>query len=354
MPETRLWFESACCPTDGRRGCAARSRADASRGSSATRRRRMRMRGTRSRCRGCQRPQPRVSAGDGRLAERRSPGSDSFWTWRETMYRFVERLDPDDVEAVACQAYMRDARVRLHPRRRVPLSPSRSRRASPTRNDAEMATRIAAAAAETGIGLTLLPSFYAHGGFGGPPPAPGQRRFITDIDSLCAISSTAARGRSRRSRIANLGARATQSLRAVTPEELDRRARARGADQRMPIHMHVAEQVKEVDDCLAWSGARPVAWLLDHAPVDDRWCLIHGTHATDAELRAVARRGAAIGLCPITEGSLGDGVFGARTFLAHGGTIAHRHRLERPDRRGAGAAHDRIRRSASPIASATC
>jgi formimidoylglutamate deiminase len=259
------------------------------------------------------------------LAERRSPGNDSFWTWRETMYRFVERLDPDDAEAVAGQAYMEMLEggfTRVGEFHYLHHDSS----GHPYADEAEMAARIAAAAAETGIGLTLLPSFYAHAGFGGQPPAAGQRRFVTNVGDFARLVE-----KSRRA-VASLDdvvvGLAPHSLRAVAPDELmqvvglaDAGAGAIGPVP-IPIHIHVAEQMKEVQDCFAWSGARPVEWLLDHAPVNDRWCLIHGTHATEPELRAVASRGAVIGLCPITEGSLGDGIFGARAFLGHGGAIA--------------------------------
>jgi formiminoglutamate deiminase len=253
------------------------------------------------------------------LAERRSPaGSDSFWTWRETMYRFVERLDPDDVEAVAALAYaemLESGFTRAGEFHYLHHAPD----GRPYANPAEMAARLAAAARETGIGLTLLPSFYAHGGFGAAPlTAIGQRRFVSSLDLFARLVEAS------RTLIASLDAAmlglAPHSLRAVAPHDLQ--ALVASAGDTMPLHIHVAEQTKEVDDCLAWSGARPIAWLLDHAPVDGRWCLIHGTHATDAELHAVAARGATIGLCPITEGSLGDGVFDARTFMHGGGAIA--------------------------------
>ncbi len=253
------------------------------------------------------------------LAERRSPGNDSFWTWRETMYRFVERLDPDDVEAVAAQAYIEMLESGFT---RVGEFHYLHHDASglPYANVAEMAVRMAAAAAadQADIGLTLLPSFYAHAGFGGQPPAAGQRRFITNVDDFARLVDASRRA------VVSLDdvviGLAPHSLRAVAPEELERVIAL--ADAMMPIHIHVAEQMKEVQDCFFWSGARPVAWLLDRAPVNERWCLIHGTHATDPELQAVASRGAVIGLCPITEGSLGDGIFGARAFLGAGGAIA--------------------------------
>ena len=175
---------------------------------------------------------------------------------------------------------------------------------------AEMAARIAAAAGETGIGLTLLPVFYAHGGFGGEPPNSGQRRFVNDLDRFARLMEQA--------RVALSGLEgamlgiAPHSLRAVTAEELTNIVPlAEGG----PIHIHVAEQMKEVEDCLAWSGARPVEWLLEHAPVDKRWCLIHATHMTDAETRAVASASAVAGLCPITEANLGDGTFNAPEFI---------------------------------------
>jgi formiminoglutamate deiminase len=177
-----------------------------------------------------------------------------------------------------------------------------------------MAESIAHAAATTGIGLTLLPSFYAHAGFGGQPPAPGQRRFICNIESFTRLierSRTAIAGLPG----ANLGL-APHSLRAVAPDELDAVVTLAGDG---PIHIHAAEQVKEVEDCLAWSGKRPVEWLLDRYPVDDRWCLVHATHMTDGETAKLAASRAVAGLCPITEANLGDGIFkGAELVAAQG------------------------------------
>ncbi len=178
-----------------------------------------------------------------------------------------------------------------------------------------MAERIVAAAAEAGIGLTLLPVFYAHGNFGGAPPHDGQRRFLNDPDGFARLLEAS------RKAVARLpGARirrgAAFSLRAVTPAELaDVIALADGG----PIHIHIAEQVREVDDCLAWSGQRPVQWLLGRVPVDARWCLIHATHMTAGETRRWRASGAVAGLCPITEANLGDGIFTAPEFRAAGG-----------------------------------
>lgn len=247
------------------------------------------------------------------LAERRGPGSDSFWSWREQMYRFALTMTPDDVEAVAGALYCAMLEVGftrvgefhyLH----------HDRDGRPYADPAEMATRIAAAAATTGIGLTLLPVFYAHAGFGAKPPAEGQRRFISDLDLFARMLDGAAAAIRPLDR-AVLGL-APHSLRAVAPGELARLVEMAPGG---PIHIHVAEQMLEVEDCVAWSGRRPVAWLLDHAPVDRRWCLIHATHMLPEETRALAASGAVAGLCPVTEANLGDGIFDAPEFLGAGG-----------------------------------
>jgi formiminoglutamate deiminase len=178
-----------------------------------------------------------------------------------------------------------------------------------------MAERIAAAAEATGIGLTLLPVFYAHSGFGGADPTPGQRRFVNTTDSYQALLAASADAL-RDLPDGRVGV-APHSLRAVTEAEL-RDVAGYGSG---PIHLHVAEQVREVEDCVAWSGSRPVEWLLDRFDVDERWCLVHATHMTSAETARLARSGAVAGLCPVTEANLGDGVFPAGDFLAAGGAF---------------------------------
>lgn len=247
------------------------------------------------------------------LAEIRGPGDDSFWSWRTTMYKFALSMTPDHVEAVAAQLYMEMLEAGF----------ARVGEFHYLHNDAdgrhyvdiaEMAVRIAAASQEAGIGLTLLPVFYAHSGFGDHPPLDGQRRFIHSLESFgqlikrCETIIASLPG-------AVLGV-APHSLRAVSKEELQELIALAGA---RPIHIHIAEQIKEVDDCIAWSGARPVEWLFDNVEVDERWCLIHATHMTEAETRRMAQRGAVAGLCPITEANLGDGVFNAPTFLEEKG-----------------------------------
>jgi formiminoglutamate deiminase len=247
------------------------------------------------------------------LAEVRGSTDDSFWTWREVMYRFVDRLTPDDLAVIAAQAYAEMLEAGFT---RVGefhyLHHDRDGRSFA--DPATMSAAIVAAAEETGIALTHLPVFYAHAGFGGTAPGAGQRRFIHSIDEFARLVE-AARDAASVLPDAIVGI-APHSLRAVTPEELAALVPLAGA---APIHIHIAEQVREVQDCLAWSGARPVAWLLDHAPVDARWCLVHATHMTADETLAMARSGAVAGLCPITEANLGDGLFPAESFLASGG-----------------------------------
>lgn len=248
------------------------------------------------------------------LTEIRGPTSDSFWTWREVMYRFVSRLTPDTVRAIAAFAYMEMLEAGFV---RVGefhyLHHDRDGRAYA--NVAEMATQIAEAAATTGIGLTLLPVFYAHSGFGGAAPDDAQRRFLCDVDSYAALVEASCTALAAQPDA--LVGIAPHSLRAVTPDEL----RSIGILGQGPVHIHIAEQDKEVVDCLAWSGARPVQWLLAHAEVDKRWCLVHATHIDDREMQDLAISGAVAGLCPITEANLGDGLFPAERFLALGGAF---------------------------------
>ena len=247
------------------------------------------------------------------LTERRGTTADSFWTWREAMYRFVDHMGPEEVEAIAAQAFLEmleSGFTRVGEFHYVHHDAS----GVPYANVAELATRIAAAAGETGIALTLLPVFYLHAGFGGLPAAPGQRRFVNDVEGYGRLIDAS------RKAVASLpGARvgiAPHSLRAATPEEI---ATILPLAEGGPVHIHVAEQVKEVEDCLAWSGKRPVELLLERLPVDGRWCLVHATHVTDAEIDGIVARGATVGLCPITEANLGDGLFPAQVFAERGG-----------------------------------
>lgn len=249
------------------------------------------------------------------LAEISGHSTDTFWTWRETMYRFALSMRPEDVEAVATLLYI-EMLERGFTRVGEFHYLHHDRDGTPYADVAEMAVHIAAAAQTSGIGLTLLPSFYAHGGFGGAPPHDGQRRFICNVDQFARLLTDSRRAISSLAG-ANLGI-APHSLRAVAPDELT--ALLPLADGG-PVHIHAAEQVKEVEDCLAWSGQRPVQWLLDHHDVNHRWCLIHATHMTADETATLARSGATAGLCPVTEASLGDGIFPARDYLRARGRI---------------------------------
>lgn len=249
------------------------------------------------------------------LTERRGAQGDSFWTWRELMYRFVERLDPGQLEDLSALAFVEMLEAGfthvgefhyLH----------HDRNGAPFADPAELAGRVVAAAASTGIGLTLLPTLYAHGGFGGAAPAARQQRFITDPERFARIVEASRKSVSTLA-FGSCGV-AAHSLRAVTPAEL---AAVVTLSHGGVIHLHIAEQTREVEDCLAWCGRRPVEWLLENNPVDERWCLVHATHASSAELREVAARGAIVGLCPVTEASLGDGIFAAGEFLAAAGRI---------------------------------
>jgi formimidoylglutamate deiminase len=251
------------------------------------------------------------------LAERAGPEGDNFWSWRDVMYRFLARLTPDDVEAIAAQLYVEllkhgyTAVAEFHYLHNDPTGQAYE-------NRAELAERVLAAAGATGIGLTLLPVLYQASQFGGKPPSESQRRFILATDAFLAMVEKLLH-RHRRDRQVRIGI-APHSLRAVPPEPLRIVAEAIGAaDAAAPIHIHAAEQTKEVEDCVAWNGKRPVEWLLEHAALDARWCLVHCTHMTPDETQALARSGAVVGLCPTTEGNLGDGVFPLPAFLEAGG-----------------------------------
>jgi formiminoglutamate deiminase len=249
------------------------------------------------------------------LAEHRGAGRDSFWTWRETMYRFALAVTPEHVEAIAAQLFVEMleagySRVGEFHYLHHDLD------GAPYRNPSEMAERIAGAAVATGIGITLLPTYYANSGFGGLPPSPEQRRFVSSPDTFERVLD-GCRSLARAHDGVSCGI-AAHSLRAVTPAQLDWVAKLAGTG---PIHIHTAEQTREVDDCLAWSDKRPVEWLLDNAPLDPRWCLIHATHMTQDEAIALARTGAVAGLCPVTEANLGDGVFPGPAYLDAGGSF---------------------------------
>ncbi|XDA96996.1 formimidoylglutamate deiminase [Sulfitobacter sp. LCG007] len=249
------------------------------------------------------------------LSETRGAGStDSFWTWRQLMFRFLEQLTPDDVEAITAFVQMEmleagyAASVEFH-------YLHHQQDGAPYADLAEMSARVCAAAAQSGIGLTLLPVLYQYGGIDRRALGPGQVRFGNDPDRFERLLQGARAAVTQLPDDARTGV-APHSLRAVSAEGL---AVAVSLSPDAPIHMHVAEQIAEVEEVRRATGARPVDWLLDHHPVDDRWCLIHCTQMTDVETRRLAASGAVAGLCPITESSLGDGIFSADVYAQEGG-----------------------------------
>ena len=251
------------------------------------------------------------------LAERRGSTADSFWTWREAMYRAAAQLTPETVHAVAAQLYGEmlasgyTSVVEFHYVHHRPDG-------TPYAPATAMADAVVAAACDTGIGLTLLPVLYQTSGFGGRAPSEGQRRFLNSAEALFELVAAIRAGAPG----VQLGL-ALHSLRAVPPDALAEALRLADAQlPTAPIHLHIAEQTGEVDDCVAWSGRRPVDWLLDEVEVDARWCLVHATHVTPAETARMAASGVAVALCPSTEGNLGDGLFPLPAYLAAGGRLA--------------------------------
>lgn len=252
------------------------------------------------------------------LSERRgSGGRDTFWTWRQLMFRFLDHLNPDQIEAIAAFVQMEmleagfGSSVEFHYLHHQPDG-------TPYARLGEMSERIAAAARTSGAGLTLLPVHYQFGGCDGRALAPGQRRFGNDLARFARLVEDARAALRALPADARLGV-APHSLRAVAASDLPRLARLVPDG---PVHMHLAEQVPEVAEVEAALGARPVTWALDHLDLDARWCLIHLTQMTAQETERLARTGATAGLCPLTEASLGDGVFDGVRWVEAGGAFS--------------------------------
>ena len=248
------------------------------------------------------------------MTEVRAAGRDSFWTWRELMYRFMDQLTPEQIEAFAALTFMEMQEAGFAS---VGEFHYVHHQIGGTHYDniAELSNRIFEAAKITGIGLTHLPVLYTYGGAGEISLAEGQLRFGNDLDDFNTLYEQAGSGLAQLSSDAKMGV-APHSLRATTPAHL-KQFLALYNDG--PVHMHISEQPKEVSDVEAWLGARPVEWLLDNADVNARWCLIHATHMTKAETLNMASTGAVAGLCPITESNLGDGIFNGADYLEAGG-----------------------------------
>ena len=249
------------------------------------------------------------------LAERRGPSDDSFWTWRETMYAFAARINPDTLQAIAAQLYVEMLKAgytqvcEFHYLHHQPDG-------KPYAQPEAMSLALIEAAREAGIALTLLPVLYMCGGFDGRPLSPRQNRFGHDVESYLRLLASLRKLERDDLRVGV----ALHSLRAI-PEQAWRGVVEHDALKTGPIHIHIAEQIGEVQDCLATRGARPVEWLFDHAAVDKRWCLVHATHLTESETAQLARSGAIAGLCPTTEANLGDGLFPLARYLDGHGVI---------------------------------
>jgi formimidoylglutamate deiminase len=248
----------------------------------------------------------------GGLTEVAGDSKDSFWTWRDLMYRFARNITPEQMEAIAAQLFSECLRhgytsvCEFHYVQRAPDGHMYPRAS-------ETAQRVIAAARHTGIGITMLPVLYSYAGFGEQPLRPEQARFRTDARDVLKIIGEL---EPLRDAHVEVGV-APHSLRAASVaqirEVLEHLPKAR------PVHVHIAEQQGEVQQSLDFSGRRPVQYLYDQLPVDQRWCLVHATHLTDDEIASIARSGAVAGLCPTTEANLGDGIFPLEPFLAQGG-----------------------------------
>lgn len=246
------------------------------------------------------------------MAERQTDPNDSFWTWRETMYRFAARFSPDTLYAVAAQLYVEMLEAgyttvcEFHYLHHAPGG-------RPYADPSAMSQALVAAARDAGIRMTLLPVLYMTGGFDGRALGERQQRFGHAVDDYLALIGRLCEDANE---MLHVGC-ALHSLRAVPPDAMQQVLSA--LPPAMPVHIHIAEQVPEVEDCVAVRGARPVQWLLDNADVDARWTLVHATHLDADEVAGIARSGATVAICPTTEANLGDGLFPLQDYLAAGG-----------------------------------
>ena len=248
----------------------------------------------------------------GGMAEKAGSGPDSFWTWRELMYRFAGRITPEQIEAIAAQLFaecLRHGYTAVCEFHYLQRDAAGSLYARP----AETAERVVQAARLSGIGITMLPVLYSHAGFGAQPLKPEQARFRTDADDVLRIVEALA---AQRDGQVEVGC-APHSLRAASIDQITAVLAALPSER--PVHMHIAEQQAEVAQCLAATGRRPVQYLYDQLDVDARWCLVHATHLAADEIALIANSGAVAGLCPTTEANLGDGLFPLPEFIAAGG-----------------------------------
>ena len=248
----------------------------------------------------------------GGLTEKAGAGPDSFWTWRELMYRLARHITPEQMEAIAAQLFsecLRHGYTAVCEFHYVQRAPDGALYARP----AETAERVIAAARLAGIGITMLPVLYSYSGFGAKALKPQQARFRSGVDD---VLDTVAALEPLRDGQTEVGA-APHSLRAASVAQIGALLEALPAQR--PLHIHIAEQAQEVAQCVAWSGRRPLQWLFEHVAIEHRWCLVHATHVTADEVGLLAASGAVAGLCPSTEANLGDGVFPLAEFCGAGG-----------------------------------
>ncbi|NKB62631.1 MAG: formimidoylglutamate deiminase [Gammaproteobacteria bacterium] len=252
------------------------------------------------------------------LAEKAGDSNDSFWTWRKTMYGFLDSIKPEQLNAIAAQLYLellKSGYTRVAEFQYL----HHQKDGAQHDNVAEMSLQTLAAARNVGLGITNLPVHYQFGGFGGLPTSDQQRRFANNPEQfLSIVEKLRESGKGDDDVVTGIAA---HSLRAVTKQSFGEILGALSQNAGMPIHIHIAEQTREVDDCISWSGARPVEYLYQHFDVNPNWCLIHATHMTSDETLTMARSGAVAGLCPTTEGNLGDGFFNATQYLEAGGKL---------------------------------
>ncbi|TQV84447.1 formimidoylglutamate deiminase [Aliikangiella coralliicola] len=254
------------------------------------------------------------------FSEYRASQLDSFWSWRDIMYRFVAKMTPEDAHKVAKYLYLEMLKAGytcvaefhyLHHQVGGKFYD----------DPAEMSHQVINAAKETGLAITHLPVLYTYAGFGKQAPSEAQMRFIHQLDEYCQLLTEINSAYQQESTI-GLGI-APHSLRAVSEEQLSEIVPfIRNINPGAPVHIHIAEQLQEVEDSLAFYGKRPVEWLLDNHSVDKNWCLIHATHLTDQEVANLSKSGAVAGICPTTEANLGDGIFPTKSFLEQGGKFA--------------------------------
>ncbi len=252
------------------------------------------------------------------LAERSDGNADNFWTWREVMYGFLGGINPHHLGAIAAQLYIEMLKSGytcvgefqyLH----------HNKEGKPHDEPAEMSLRTLAAAREVGIGITNLPALYRYSDFGGQEPLPDQRRFINDAEDFLSILGTLIEAGGDDPNVAT--GVALHSLRAISKGLIEEVLEEIRGHRNRPIHIHIGEQIEEVEKCLAWSNQRPVEWLYSNCDVDERWCLIHATHMSEGEMAQVVQSGAVVGVCPTTEANLGDGLFDAVAYVRLNGCL---------------------------------